>query len=268
MAGMSTGADNLTKRKRKPARKAAAPTTGRARPAPAPANGEASLSNLRSPRAARIHDALHEAILDHRLQPGARLPEDEIGSIYGASRTIVRSALQALAHDRLVVVEPNRGAFVAQPSADEARQVFEARSLIEPRVAALAAGRATRADIERLKRHIAQEEKALAHGNTGRAIAASGRFHGLISEIADQPILAGMVRDLVSRSSLIIALYWRRADAACERHAHGALVEAIGAGDAERASALMLSHIVDLLSGLDLRQRPAQPAGLSALLGR
>jgi len=223
-------------------------------------------SELRSPKAARIHSALLAAILDHRLQPGARLPEDELASLYGVSRTIVRSALQALAHDRVVTIEPNRGAQIAEPSADEARHVFEARSIIEPRVAGLAAERATKADADRLLRHIQDEKEALAGDNSGRAIALSGAFHLTIAEIAAQPILAGFVRELVSRSSLIIALYWRRHDAICERHAHAALAEAIGAGDRQRAADLMLSHIVDLLSGLDLRQRQREQPRLSDLL--
>ncbi len=223
-------------------------------------------SSLRSPKAARIHEALLAAILDHRLPPGARLPEDELGAVYGVSRTIVRSALQALAHERVVTMEPNRGAHVAEPTAEEARQVFEARSVIEPRLAAMAAKLARPEDSALLKRHIRDENKALAAGDTGRAIALSGAFHLAIAEMAQQPILAGFVRELVSRSSLIIALYWRRPDAICERHAHAALADAIGAGDGKRAADLMVSHLVDLLSGLDLRARKPAPSKLSELL--
>src|SRR5262247_47523 len=83
-----------------------------------------------------VYDALRDAILSHRLAPGTKLPEDELASIYSVGRSVVRSALQALAHDRLVRLEPNRGAFVAQPSKREAREIFEARALLEPRVAA------------------------------------------------------------------------------------------------------------------------------------
>src|SRR5215472_7189838 len=82
---------------------------------------------------------LRDAIFAHRLPPGTKLPEDELAAIYAVSRTVIRSALQALAHDRLVRLEPNRGAFVAHPTRLEAREVFEARALIEPKVAALAA---------------------------------------------------------------------------------------------------------------------------------
>ncbi|MBO6932377.1 MAG: GntR family transcriptional regulator, partial [Roseibium sp.] len=71
---------------------------------------------------------LHSAILEHRLAPGLKLSEDEVGEIYGASRTVVRAALQALAHSGLVTIEKNRGAFVARPGVREAQEVFEARA--------------------------------------------------------------------------------------------------------------------------------------------
>jgi DNA-binding GntR family transcriptional regulator len=221
---------------------------------------------LKSARSAKVYSALLAAILDHRLPPGTRLPEDEIGALFGASRTIVRTALQALAHERVVTIAPNRGAHVAEPTVDEARHVFEARSLIEPRVAALAAGRAGAADVARLNRHIAEEDAALAADEQSRAIALSAAFHNSIAEIADQPILEAFVRELTSRSSLVVALYWRRRDAICERHAHHELVSAIAAGSAERAGDLMRSHLVDILSGLDLTQRPKRPGGLADLL--
>jgi DNA-binding GntR family transcriptional regulator len=224
--------------------------------------------NLRSPKATRVYNALLSAILDHRLPPGTRLPEDELGSLYGVSRTVVRAALQALAHERVVAIEPNRGAQVAEPTAQEARHVFDARSVIEPRLAARAAELASPDDIALLKRHIEHENAALAAGDTGRTIALSGSFHIAIASISAQPILAGFVRELISRSSLIIALYWRRPDTICERHAHGALADAIAAGEARRASDLMVSHLVDLLSGLDLRPRRSKDVRLHDLLSK
>jgi DNA-binding GntR family transcriptional regulator len=223
-------------------------------------------SGLRSDRVGRVYAGLFAAIVDHRLTPGTRLPEDEIGTVFGASRTIVRAALQALAHERLVTIEPNRGAQVSQPTIEEARQVFEARSLIEPRVAALAAGRAGAVDVAALRAHLERENSAVAAGDKGRAIALSAELHVLIADLAGQGILAGFVRELVSRSSLVVALYWHRSDATCERHAHHELVEAIAAGEAERAADLMRSHLVDILSGLDLRPRETRDVALAELL--
>ena len=78
---------------------------------------------------------LERAIHEHRLPPATKLGEDELGEAYGISRTVVRAALHALSHRRLVELRRNRGAFVAQPSVREAREVFEARALLEPRTA-------------------------------------------------------------------------------------------------------------------------------------
>src|SRR5690606_11424945 len=106
-----------------------------------------------------VYDSLREAITSRRLAPGTKLPEDELASIYSVSRTVVRSALQALAHDRVVRLEPNRGAFVAQPSIKEAREVFDARKLIEPRLAALAAKAARPEHIRHLRQHLERESE-------------------------------------------------------------------------------------------------------------
>lgn len=225
-----------------------------------------SPSPLRSERVRAVYTGLLTAILDHRLPPGTRLPEDEIGAAFGASRTIVRAALQALAHERVVVVEPNRGAQVAHPTVEEARQVFEVRSLLEPRAAALAAGRATRTDIAALRRHLKEEQAALAADDRHRAIALSASFHIRIAEIAAHQILEGFIRELTSRSSLVVALYWHRHDTICERHAHAALVDAIGGSEGERAADLMRSHLVDVLSGLDFSRQPPRPQSLAALI--
>jgi DNA-binding GntR family transcriptional regulator len=213
-----------------------------------------------------VYDALRGAILAHNLTPGTKLPEDEIGEIYSVSRTVVRSALQALAHDRLVQLEPNRGAFVAKPSKEEARDVFEARALIEPKVAAMAAETATPADVKRLRWHLDEEHRAVAAGLDGEAVVLSARFHIAIAEIAGQSVLTEFVETLCSRSSLIISLHWRRHDTFCESHAHHALVDAIAKHSPIDASELMTSHLVDLLSGLDLRPVQASDRSLADIL--
>jgi len=219
-------------------------------------------------RRSTVYLGLRDAILTHALAPGVKLPEDELGEVYSVSRTIVRSALQSLAHDRLVTLEPNRGAFVAQPTKIEAREVFEARALIEPKVAGLAAEIAKPADAARLRQHLKEEHEAMHEGRDGEAVVLSGRFHVAIAEIAGQSILTDFVRGLCSRSSLIIALYWRRRDTICESHAHNALVDAIGKNSVKDATELMTSHLVDLLSGLDLSERAPAPKRLADILRR
>jgi DNA-binding GntR family transcriptional regulator len=209
----------------------------------------------RAPSGETVASALSLAIHEHRISPGTKLGEDELADIYGVSRTVVRTALHSLAHIQLVEIKRNRGAFVAQPSLEEAREVFEARELLEPRTARTAAQYATPEDITLLMRHIADEHAAIDAGDQGRALHLSGLFHIEIARIAGQKTIAGFVEALIARSSLIIALYWRRESALCERHAHHALVHAIADGEGARAEELMRSHLVDLHSALDLRGR-------------
>lgn len=236
--------------------------------APADSPEAGRLFSLPPGRALEICTSLHRAILEHRVSPGAKLSEDEVGELFGASRTVARAALHALAHSGLVTMERNRGAFVARPDKREANEVFEARALIEPRVARMAAAHAGPAELAALRAHLDAEHEAIAADDKGRALSLSGEFHISLSDIADQHVLTGMIRALVARSSLIIALYWRRADATCESHAHHALLDALGRGDAGAAEEIMRGHIVDLRSGLELGEREAPVASLAEALGR
>ncbi len=205
---------------------------------------------------------LTDAVLEHRVLPGMKLSEDEVGDIFGVSRTVVRQALRTMAHSGLVAIERNRGAFVAKPSIKEAREVFEARALLEPQTARAAAERATADDVERLDKHIEKEHAAIAEEKAGQALKLSGLFHVEIARVADQGTIEHFVEQLVTRSSLVIALYWRRRTALCESHAHHALVDAFRRNDPQSAEDLMKGHLVDLVSQLDLRDAPDRTRSL------
>ncbi len=222
--------------------------------------------NKTSPQADSVAESLTLAIHQHRLAPGTKLGEDELAEIYGVSRTIIRAAIQSLAHHQLVEVKRNRGAFVAQPSIREAHEVFEARALLEPPMARRAADRATPQDIELLNQHIQEEHAALALDDAGKALYLSGLFHVELTRIANHATIASFVEALIARSSLIIALYWRRESALCEKHAHHALLDALSRGDGQAAEELMKSHLVDLHSALDLRERQKPSRSLKEAL--
>jgi len=105
--------------------------------------------------------------------------------------------------------------------------VFEARGLIEPYVASMAAINATPDKVAQLRHHLEQEHEATHAGRDSDAIMLSAKFHIGIAEMADHAILLDFVRELISRSSLIVSLYWKRRDTTCESHAHEALIGAI-----------------------------------------
>ena len=211
---------------------------------------------------------LTEAVHEHRLQPGAKLREDEVCDIFGVSRTLVRQALRAMEFEGLLTIEKNKGAFVSKPTLKEAREVFQARALLEPTTARAAAERAQPADIALLERHIAEEHAALDRDEAGLALKLSGQFHLEIARMADQGTIEQFLRQLMSRSSLVIALYWRRRNALCESHAHHALVDALRQHDGDRAEELMKGHLMDLYSQLDLREHTEGATSLRDALRR
>ena len=118
----------------------------------------------------------------------------------------------------------------------------------------------------RLRAHHRDEEAAIRQGDQRRAIALSARFHNMLAEIAGQPILEGFVRELTSRSSLVVALYRKRKDTTCEQHAHHELLGAVATHNGKHAADLMRSHLVDIFSGLDLRERAVKEVRLAEML--
>ena len=217
-------------------------------------------------RAALIQSGIRAAILEHRLHPGTKLGEDDIGAIYKVSRTIVRAALQTLAHEGIVIIEKNRGAFVARPSLADAVEVFEARKLIEARIADLAARRADPAAVAALLRNLDEERAAMARGDDHAAIRLSGEFHLMIASMAGHRTLAAFLAELVARSSLIILLYRRQKAQVCGTEHHRELADAIGRGDGPGAARLMVEHLEEIEAGLDLEETAAPLAPLAAIL--
>jgi DNA-binding GntR family transcriptional regulator len=207
-------------------------------------------------RSLSIRDQLRDAIIDRRLAPGTKLNEAEVGELFSVSRTVVRSALQMLSFEGLVRTERNRGAFVADPSPEEARQVFDSRRLIEPAVAMAAAERITAADVVKLRTQLLTESQLLVErgAHVRRAeIRASGDFHLVLAEIAGNAILQRFMEELVARSSLVIALYGRTGASSCGHSDHEDILSALAAHDGKSASQMIVQHINHIEADLDLR---------------
>lgn len=213
-------------------------------------------------RAMMIRDHLRDAIVDRRLAPGTKLNEVEVGALFDVSRTVVRAALQALAFEGLVRTERNRGAFVANPTPDEARQVFASRRLIEPGLALEAAQRITSGEVAAFRERLHQESALLnQRGPTARRaeIHASGDFHLLLAKVAGNAILLRFMEELVARSSLVIALYGRSGASSCGHGEHAAILAALEQHDGALAGKLLLTHIDHIEADLDLRNTSNLP---------
>ena len=220
---------------------------------PRPTSDTPTAADRGRDRISRIREGVMAAILEHRLLPGTKLGEDEIGEIYGVSRTLVRTALLKLAHEGIVSIEKNRGAFVSRPSTDDAREVFEARRLIEPTIVDHAIDAMSPARLDRLHRHIDAEREAERRGDARALIRLSGEFHRLVAEMSGHSVYLGFLQELIARSSLIILLYRRHDTPPCGTGHHAEIVMAIRDLDKARARALMIGHLVDIEAELFLK---------------
>lgn len=205
-------------------------------------------------RVQSIYDALRRAILEQALRPGMKLPEDTIGEQFGASRTLVREALKRLAVEGLIELKPNRGASVAYPTLDEARDVFEVRRTLERLVVQSLAGHLSQAQIALLENHIQRENDA--RGRDGpESIRLAGEFHTLLSQMSGNTLLSRYVQEVCSRCSLILALYGRPHSSECAVNEHRQLVDALRLGDADKAMLLMDRHLEDVAARAALAPR-------------
>ncbi|KDM92246.1 GntR family transcriptional regulator [Photobacterium galatheae] len=190
-----------------------------------------------------VYGHIFDAILEQRLPPNTKLNEEALGEIFGVSRTIIRRALLRLSVEQIVKIRPNRGAVVAAPNVEEAKQVLKAREVLELAITELAVEHATSEQVATLRKLVEEEHAAFDQGDVGRGIRLSGEFHIQLATMANNPPLLSFQRSIVSQTSLIIALYEVGNRGQCSFDEHNQLLDAIEAGEKEKAVALMRNHL-------------------------
>lgn len=199
-----------------------------------------------------VYAHIFDAILERRLPPATKLNEEALAEIFSVSRTIIRRALLRLSHEQVVVIIPNRGAAVAAPTIEEAKQVFIARHTLEAAITRLATENSKPKEIEVMRALIKEENEATRVGDTGKAIRLSGEFHLKLAEMSGNVPLFNFQRSLVSLTSLIIAQYEVGNSAQCVLDEHSRLLDAIEKKDAVTACALMKDHLEHIESKLNM----------------
>lgn len=213
----------------------------------------------------QFYQKIQQAIFEHRLAPGTQLVEERLVELSGMSRTKIRPVLARLAHEQLVTLIPNRGAFIASPTVAEARELFYTRHLIEPAIIKLLCDRAEPVDIKKLKQHVLKEAKARRDDDRTAIIRLSGEFHILLAELAGNAILVRMMRELTAQTCLVITLYDSPNTPACTHHHHADIIEAIEAKDARLATQRMGGHLRDCENALRLEDEVEVAADLKSI---
>jgi DNA-binding GntR family transcriptional regulator len=187
--------------------------------------------------------ALRQAIIEQALPPGTRLPEDELGARFGMSRTLVRAALAHLHSEGLVDAPPRRTATTAKPTLEEAKEVFEVRRTLEREAVRLAIARWRPEFGAELEGHVREEEAARRTGEARVSIRLAGEFHIKLAEMSGNRLLRRYLGEMVSRCSLILALYGRPHSADCAVNEHREIVAALRGRNADAAIAVMDHHL-------------------------
>ncbi|MFD0668876.1 GntR family transcriptional regulator [Ramlibacter sp. MAHUQ-53] len=203
----------------------------------------------------RIVDSITSAIIERRLTPGTKLAEQQIADLFSVSRTVVRQALNQLSRDRLVTLEPARGAFVSTPSVEEARQVFEVRRMVEGSMVRQLAARITDAQVAQLRTHLRNERQAVSQSDVSGRTRLLADFHVVLARMLGNEVLADMVADLLSRSQLISLMYQSSHSAGHSQSEHEDIVAALERRDARAAARLMEQHLASVERNLHLDPR-------------
>jgi len=212
-----------------------------------------------------IFQRIHAAIFEQRLLPATRLTEEELSQLFGVSRMKVRRVLLALAHTGMIALPRGRGAQVASPTMEEARAVFAARRLIESAVLEHAPAPEA-ASIALLRQMISAEEAALHAADRAASIHLSGAFHIELARICANAVVAEIVAGLVTRSSLVIALFQRSGHLCCRADDHSLLLDHLTKSDPAGAIEVMRQHLTNIESGLDLTPKATHTPNLKDIL--
>ncbi|RZS52115.1 GntR family transcriptional regulator [Sphaerotilus mobilis] len=211
----------------------------------------------------RIVESITTAIIERRLMPGTKLAEQQIADIFQVSRTLVRQALNQLSRDHLVTLEPARGAHVAQPSVEEAQQVFAVRGMLEAAMVRELCAVITDAQIAELRRHLRDEANAVVRTDVSGRTRLLADFHVKLARLLGNEVLAQLLADLLSRSSLISLMYQSAHSAEHSQAEHVEIVDALEKRDVRAAVRLMQQHLGNVER--NLRLNPRVPDLASAL---
>lgn len=237
------------------ARAAASATPGRKRASRTHSSSARQAEALPATSTLRIVESITAAIVERRLMPGTKLAEQKLANIYKVSRTLVRQALNQLSRHKLVTLEPARGARVAEPSVEEARQVFEVRHMLESAVVRRLAASITPGQVAALRAHLAAEQASLRRIDVSSRTRLLADFHGVLAAMIGNNALVELLGDLLSRCSLIALMYQssHSAEHSCDEHV--AIVDALERHDTRAALRLMQDHLHHVEQNLRLDPR-------------
>jgi DNA-binding GntR family transcriptional regulator len=197
-----------------------------------------------------VYTELRNTICERQLLPDTKLGETLLAEHFGVSRTIIRQVLLRLAGEGLVRQEPNRGAFVARISLEEAQQIYAAWRLVEGTIIQEITGSITPKQVRSLRELIAQERKACDDKDYPRLTRLSMQFHIELAALSQNVYLRSFLQELIPLTSLAY-FYDVKSMPLCTEDEHSQILNAIEAGDADQAVAIARKHLDGIEAALN-----------------
>ncbi len=192
----------------------------------------------------RAYEELRDRLVTLKIRPGEPIDEDQLGRELRMGRTPIREAIKRLALENLVTVFPRRGTFAAEINIQDLAQIADVREVLEAHAAGLAAERLTDAGRSELAQLIAELRSSQGSEDMQVLMALDTRVHRFIYRACDNPFLEETLYRYFNLSLRIWYLVIDRLPHLFQRvYEHEALLEAIAAGDSERARAIVTGHV-------------------------
>ena len=210
----------------------------------------------------RVQARLERLITDGALQPGERLNEVALARQLGVSRGPVREAARALEKSGLVTVIVNRGAFVRTLTIDEAMDIYELNAVIFGLAAGQLAATVTAAQVLDLQELVDGMDRASEAADPDAFFDLNVRFHQRILAFARNRQAEAVYSDFTKKLLLFRRRSFDRSGNMARANAeHRALLEAIAAGESERARERAEHHAragrARFLGAIECERRPA-----------
>ena len=192
----------------------------------------------------QVLEHLRDEILSSRLEPGAELSEVALATSLGVSRGPIREALGQLAAEGLVTMTPRRGAIVTKLSKQEFLDAYQVREALESLATRVAVPKLTDEDRAELHRLSAEMRRLAKQGDADTFFEVNRRFHDKLVAASGNRRLQAMHQQLLGQMGRLLRKSAELRGGLTESAAaHDAILEAVDAGDAERAAQLMAEHI-------------------------
>lgn len=205
-----------------------------------------------------------KAISLKRIRPGMKLGEDQLVAAFGSNRIHIRQVLAHLGSRNVITLYPNRGAYVAEPTVEEAHQVFAARRTLEAAAVSELIDRLGEGEETELRHHL-ERERGHAHDDRWNTRELTGDFHSVIAVLAGNAVLAKFIEELVLRTSLIIAAFEPQGDEDCSPEAHPHIAQLILARDKKAALKAMQDHLDSMERRLQLDAPPKPEEDIASI---